>query len=102
ATGDGHHPIERHAGGLHDTDGFVATDEPGARVVHDTFGTPQVVEMGMPDDDPVARIDGISGETGAGGTGDAVDVCVEEDRESGPSEKEGRTAIPIESGHSSM
>src|SRR6185436_11048802 len=99
ASSHGDHAIDWDPGGLHDADRLVGPYEPGPCVAHDPLGAPQMIEVGVPDDDPVARVDRVGGEPGAGGAGDAIDVGVEEDRRAANPETEGGTAVPVEGRH---
>ena len=79
AAGDADHPVDRHAGCLHHPHRLVAADQRGAGAGHDALGAVEVVEVGVADDDPVALVDVVGGQPGAGGVRRAVDVGVEED-----------------------
>ena len=58
-----------------------------------------MIDVRMPDDDPIAGVDRVGGEARAGRAGDAVDVGVEEDREAGGAQAKGRAPVPVERGH---
>jgi hypothetical protein len=61
AARDADHLLERHPGLFHDPDGLVAADDLRARVGSDPLRTVEVVEVRVPDDDPVALFDEAGG-----------------------------------------
>jgi hypothetical protein len=62
----------------------------------DALGAPEVVEVGVPDQDVVRLADVGGGDADRWRRGDAVDVGVEEDRRFADHEAEGRDAEPVE------
>ena len=96
AAGDADHPIGRDPRSLQHPHRLVAADHGGRRVRRDPLRAPQMVEVRVTDDDPVALVDVVGGEAGTCRAGRAVDVGVEEDREPCDGQPEGRTAVPIE------
>src|SRR5262249_31043386 len=78
---------------------LVAPDEPGARVPHDPLGAPQMVEVRVADDDPVAGVHGVGRQPRAGRARNAIDVRVEEHRQARGAQAKGRAAVPIERRH---
>jgi ABC-type multidrug transport system fused ATPase/permease subunit len=98
-AGDADHPLDGDAGGLHHADGLVAADERRPGPGHDPLGPGKVIEVGVPDDDPVALVDVVGAQTGAGGARRPVDVRVEEDRQVRRAQAERRASVPVERGH---
>src|SRR6185295_20279889 len=78
AAGHADHPLGWHTGGLHHAHRLVAADQGGAGAGDDPLGTPQVVEVGVADHDPVALVYVVGGEPRARRVGRPVDVGVEE------------------------
>ena len=96
AARDADHLVDGNARLLHHADRLVAADDARAGVGRDALGAVEVVEVRVADDDPVALVDVVGGEPGAGRVGGPVDVRVEEDRQAGRAQPERRAAVPVE------
>ena len=67
-----------HALLFHDARRLRRTDDGGPSSPGDALGSPEVVEMGVADHDPVGPLDVIRSQAGACGPRDAIDVGVQE------------------------
>jgi hypothetical protein len=76
--------------------GLVRADHSRAGVDGDALRAPQMVEVGVPDEDPVRGREVVGGEPRSGCTGDPIHVGVEHHHEVVDAEPEGGAAEPIE------
>ena len=67
-----------HALLFHDAHRLMRTDDGSPGSLRDALGSPEVVEMGVADHDPVGAINVIRSQAGACGPRDAIDVGVQE------------------------
>ena len=86
----------RHALLRHHADRLVRAHDRRARVPRDPLGTPEVVEVGVPHEDPVGAVDVVGSQPRAGRARRAVDIGIQEHDEIIDRQAEGRAAIPIE------
>ncbi len=98
ASGHAHHALLRDAGLGHQPYALVAADQRGGGVGHDPLGAVEVIEVRVPDHDPIAHVDvvGTLAWLRSGGVVGAVDVRVEEDRQPAGPQAERRAAVPVE------
>ena len=80
---------------LKEADRFIAPDQRCIGLRHYPFGSPQMVEVRMSDDDPVARVDVVGPEACACRAGRSIDVGVKKQRESRRTKPERRASEPI-------
>src|ERR1700722_9946589 len=83
APGDADHAVEWDAGLLKETHRFVAPDQRCTSLRHYPFGSPQMVKVRVPDDDPIARVDVVGPESCARSARCSIDVGVEKQGQSG-------------------
>jgi hypothetical protein len=85
---------------FHDSDRLVASDDLRPSFLGDSLGTVKMVEVRMPDDNPIAGVNLFGPHTGPVGIGSSVDIRVEKNTDPGRPKPEGRAPIPIEgTGH---
>jgi hypothetical protein len=77
-AGNANHLLDGNARLLHHAYRLVAADDARPRVGGDSLGAEEVIEVGVTDDDPIARVDVAGREAGSGGVGRPIDVRVEE------------------------
>src|SRR6266446_3057088 len=92
---DCHELCKRHPFLLHDAHRLVGADDGGTSTLRDAFRSPEVVEVGVSNHDPVSPVDVVSSQTRAGSRGNAVDVGVKEDYQLIYHEPESGTAVPV-------
>ena len=97
-AGHADHLVQRDARFFHDPNRLVTSDDPGPGILGDPFGPVEMVEMRMPDDDPVGLIDVVGTQPCPLGAFGPINVGIEKNGEPRRLEAKGRTAIPIENG----
>ena len=96
AAGDGEQLVLGNALFGHQPDRLVRADDRRAGPPRDPLGAPQVVEVGVADQDPVGPVDVVGGESRARRAGRAIDVRIEEHDEIADRQPESRAAVPVE------
>src|SRR5258708_31450244 len=73
----------------------MRTDDGSPGSLRDAFGSPEVVEMGVADHDPVGALNVIRSQAGARSSRDAIDIGIQEQHQRSDGEPEGGATVPV-------
>ena len=80
---------------FHDAHRLVRADDGSPGSLRDAFGSPEVVEMGVADHDPVGPLNVICSQAGADSPRDAIDIRIQEQHQRSDREPEGGATVPV-------
>ena len=73
----------------------MRTDDGGSGSLRNALGSPEVVEVGVADHDPVGAINVLRSQAGASSPSDAIDIGIQEQHQRTDREPEGGATVPV-------